>query len=87
MDKHQPEKPFERCADDVVVPCKKERQAQYVLRSIGTRMRECGLKLHPTKNRIVNLRGKSEIRYARKYGFLGMITNFGRAACAMYGIS
>ena len=62
MQKHQPEKPFERDADDIIVHCKTERQAQFMLARIGERMSACGLTLHPLKTRIVNLRGKSEKR-------------------------
>lgn len=71
MQKHHPEKPFERYADDIVVHCKTERQAQFMLARIRERMEACGLSLHPEKTRIVNLRGKSEKRYPRKYDFLG----------------
>lgn len=71
MEKHHPEKPFERYADDIVVHCKTERQAQYMLSQIAGRMQSCGLKLHPEKTKLVNLRGKSEQRYPRKYDFLG----------------
>ena len=71
MQKHHSEKPFERYADDIIVHCKTERQAQFMLARIGERMVACGLTLHPLKTRIVNLRGKSEKRYPRKYDFLG----------------
>lgn len=71
MDRHHPEKPFERYADDIIVHCKTEKQALFVLRSIEARMRSCGLSLHPLKTKIVNLRGRSQKRYARKYDFLG----------------
>lgn len=71
MDKHHPEKPFERYADDIVVHCKTEKQAQYMLRVIDQRMRSCKLTLHPDKTKIVNLRGLSEKKYPRKYDFLG----------------
>ena len=71
MQKHHPGKPFERYADDIVVHCKTERQAQFMLARIRERMSACGLTLHPAKTRIVNLRGKSEKRYPRKYDFLG----------------
>ena len=71
MQKHHPEKPFKRYADDIIVHCKTERQAQFMLARIGERMVACGLTLHPLKTRIVNLRGKSEKRYPRKYDFLG----------------
>lgn len=47
MDKHHPEKPFERYADDVVVHCKTEKQAKFVLRQIEERFSQCKLTLHP----------------------------------------
>ena len=71
MDKHHPEKPFERYADDVVVHCKTEKQAKFVLRQIDERLTRCKLTLHPAKTKIVNLRGISEKKYAKKYDFLG----------------
>lgn len=71
MRKHHPEKPFERYADDIIVHCKTERQAQFMLARIRERLLACGLTVHPAKTRIVNLRGRSERRYPRKYDFLG----------------
>jgi hypothetical protein len=71
MQNRHPEKPFERYADDIVVHCKTQRQAQFMLECIPERMSACGLSLHPSKTRIVNLRGKSEKRFLRKYDFLG----------------
>lgn len=71
MDKHHPEKPFERYADDVVVHCKTEKQAKFVLRQISERLRNCKLTLHPVKTKIVNLRGTAEKKYPRSYDFLG----------------
>lgn len=71
MDKKHHEKPFERYADDIVVHCKTEKQAQYVLRAIEKRMKQCKLELHPQKTKIVNLRGKSEKKYPKSYDFLG----------------
>src|SRR4051812_34905943 len=71
MEKQHPEKPFERYADDIVVHCKTEKQAQYVLKCIGKRFSSCKLQMHPVKTKIVNLRGKGEKKYARGYNFLG----------------
>jgi RNA-directed DNA polymerase len=71
MEKEHPEKPFERYADDIVVHCKTEKQARYVLNSITRRFSNCKLQLHPVKTKIVNLRGASEKKYARGYNFLG----------------
>lgn len=71
MEKHHPEKPFERYADDLLVHCKTEKQALYVLAMIRQRMNACKLRLHPTKTKIVNLRGTSEKKYPRSVDFLG----------------
>jgi group II intron reverse transcriptase/maturase len=71
MVKHHPEKPFERYADDVVVHCKTEKQALFVLRQIKERLNECKLQLHPVKTKIVNLRGIAEKKYPKSYDFLG----------------
>jgi RNA-directed DNA polymerase len=71
MVKHHPEKPFERYADDVVVHCKTEKQALFVLRQIKERLNECKLQLHPVKTKIVNLRGTAEKKYPKSYDFLG----------------
>lgn len=71
MAQQHPEKPFERYADDIVVHCKTEKQALFMLKMIGQRMRQCKLELHPQKTKIVNLRGTAEAKYAKKYDFLG----------------
>jgi len=71
MEKKHPEKPFERYADDIVVHCKTEKQAKYVLAMIKQRLNACKLTVHPVKTRIVNLRGKSEKKYPKSYDFLG----------------
>jgi RNA-directed DNA polymerase len=44
---------FERYADDAVLHCVTERQARQVLAALTDRMAEVGLRLHPTKTRIV----------------------------------
>jgi len=71
MEIHHPEKPFERFADDVVVHCKTEKQAKFVLWEIQKRMKECKLELHPVKTKIVNLTGITEKDYPRKFDSLG----------------
>jgi RNA-directed DNA polymerase len=45
--------PFERFADDAIVHCRTEAEAQEVRAAIATRMRECGLELHPEKTKVV----------------------------------
>ena len=51
--RHLPAVQFCRYADDGVVHCRSERQAQHVLHKLEERLRECGLELHPEKTRIV----------------------------------
>ncbi len=68
-----PHVPFERYADDVIVHCKTETEAQEVRAAIGARLGECGLELHPEKTKIVYC--KDEDRRRRypneKFDFLG----------------
>jgi group II intron reverse transcriptase/maturase len=45
--------PFERYADDAVIHCYREEEAKELLKSLGQRMTEVGLELHPLKTRIV----------------------------------
>jgi group II intron reverse transcriptase/maturase len=71
MEKNHPQKPFERYADDIVVHCKTERQAQFMLREIKQRLSSCNLYLHEGKTKIVNLRGKAEKPYPKGFDFLG----------------
>ena len=44
---------FERYADDILVHCRTEAEAQAVLAAIRGRFAQVGLELHPTKTRIV----------------------------------
>lgn len=71
MEKHHPEKPFERYADDIVVHCKTEKQSLFMLNQIRERFRVCKLELHQQKTKIVNLRGKASKRYPKGFDFLG----------------
>ncbi len=64
---------FERYADDVVVHCKTEKQAQDLLKAIKERLAQCKLELHPEKTKIVyckdsNRRGNHP---TIKFDFLG----------------
>ncbi len=63
--------PFVRYADDIVVHCKTEKQANYALAIIRKRLAKCKLALHPVKTRIVNLRGITTNKYQRSFEFLG----------------
>lgn len=71
MEKYHPTKPFERYADDIVVHCKTEKQALFMLNQIRQRFSVCKLELHQQKTKIVNLRGKASKRYPKGFDFLG----------------
>lgn len=64
LQQHHPLTPFERYADDVIVHCRSEQEAQRVLGAIRERLAVCGLELHPTKTRIVYCKdGRRRKRY------------------------
>jgi RNA-directed DNA polymerase len=73
MQRNHSEKPFERYADDCIVHCKTEKDAQCVIREIGERLIECGLELHPAKTKIVYCRdGYRKGKYHDvQFNFLG----------------
>jgi RNA-directed DNA polymerase len=45
--------PFERFADDAIVHCRTEQQAQEIRAAIAARLKDCGLELHPEKTKVV----------------------------------
>ncbi len=53
MDRNFPNCPFVRYADDVVIHCKTEEQANSLLEALSMRLKECKLELHPKKTKIV----------------------------------
>ena len=68
-----PRVPFERYADDVVIHCVSQQQAELVLEAVRQRLKDCKLELHPEKTRIVYC--KDDRRRggysAQKFDFLG----------------
>ena len=48
-----PQCPFARYADDAVVHCRTQVQAEAIMRSIALRLEECGLAMNPDKSGIV----------------------------------
>jgi group II intron reverse transcriptase/maturase len=73
LQRHYPIVPFERYADDMIVHCRSEREAQTVLAAICMRLAACGLELHATKTRIVYCKdGRRRREYERtSFDFLG----------------
>ncbi|WP_067582921.1 group II intron reverse transcriptase/maturase [Endozoicomonas ascidiicola] len=53
MQKHHPNIPWCRYADDGLAHCKSEAQAKTLLELLEKRFRQCGLELHPQKTKIV----------------------------------
>jgi RNA-directed DNA polymerase len=53
MKRTHPQCPVARYADDAVVHCRSQAQAEAVMRSIALRLGECGLTMHPEKSSIV----------------------------------
>src|SRR5580693_6157 len=68
-----PHVPFERYADDAIVHCRTEAEAQEVRAAIGARMEECRLELHPVKTKIVYCKDDDRRRRYpnEKFDFLG----------------
>jgi RNA-directed DNA polymerase len=73
MAKTHPDVPFERYADDMVVHCKTQEQAQAVLQSIEQRLKLCKLELHPEKTKIVYCKDDDRrgTHTHEKFDFLG----------------
>ncbi len=73
MARQYPRLPFERYADDAIVHCRTEREAEEVRKAIAERLQGCRLELHPEKTKIVYC--KDEDRRGsypnEKFDFLG----------------
>jgi RNA-directed DNA polymerase len=73
MERNYPTIPFERYADDIIVHCRSERQAQWIKTVIDRRLFQCKLELHPGKTKIVYCKDSSrQGNYPNeKFDFLG----------------
>ena len=73
MAKQYPHVPFERFADDAIVHCRTESEAEELRAAIAARMRECGLELHPEKTKIVYCKDDDRRRTYpnEKFDYLG----------------
>ena len=65
--------PFERYADDLVLHCASHKQAKFILDQVAKRLEGFGLKLHPTKTKIVHCKNsyRKENFSNNKFSFLG----------------
>ena len=71
--RNQPHVPFERYADDAIVHCRSQAQAEYLRWALERRLAECGLELHPQKTKVVYCKDDDRVRGAgnEKFDFLG----------------
>lgn len=73
MERYFPHHPFARYADDAVVHCHSQREAEQLLAALKQRFQECQLELHPEKTQIVccNVAKQPGSGLAKKFEFLG----------------
>lgn len=73
MGRNHPDLPWCRYADDGLIHCNTEQEAQAVMAALNARLAECGLQMHPEKTQIVYCRdGSRKERYPNvKFDFLG----------------
>lgn len=60
---------FERYADDIIVHCKSETEAQELLQQIRDRLRACKLALHPEKTKIAYCKQSNRTANSAKVSF------------------
>ena len=73
MTRTHPGLPWCRYADDGLVHCRSEQEAEALKAELQARLAECGLEMHPTKTKIVYCKdGKRKGRYSNvTFDFLG----------------
>lgn len=73
LEKTDPTVKFARYADDAIIHCRSKGHAEYILNKLDTRVKACGLELHPEKTKIVyckDYRRKGKYPIV-KFDFLG----------------
>lgn len=53
MERHYPQNLFARYADDAVVHCRSQEEAEGLLVKIGQRLNQCFLEIHPDKSKVI----------------------------------
>lgn len=73
MQIHFPNYPFARYADNAVVHCHSQAEAEYLKECLERRFRECDLELHPEKFKIVccNVAKQRSMQANKKFDLLG----------------
>jgi RNA-directed DNA polymerase len=72
MDEVNPQNPFERYADDIVIHCSSKQEAAQLLERLKVRMQEFELELHPEKTRVVYCKNylRKEVHENNSFTFL-----------------
>ncbi|MFC4600101.1 group II intron reverse transcriptase/maturase [Cohnella hongkongensis] len=73
MKRTNPNSPFERYADDAIIHCSTQAEAEKILGELKERLEECKLELHPTKTKIVYCKDKDRVKEypVTEFEFLG----------------
>ena len=73
MQRTYPQCSFARYADDAIVHCRSQKQAEEVMQEIALRLKECGLLMHPDKSKIVYCKdsNRTEPYPNEQFTFLG----------------
>ncbi|MBB4189827.1 RNA-directed DNA polymerase [Sinorhizobium terangae] len=73
MTRTHPDLPWCRYADDGLVHCRTEQEAEALMAELQARLAECGLQMHPTKTQIVYCKDnrRREMYPTVKFDFLG----------------
>lgn len=73
MKRTEPNAPFERYADDAIIHCRTQAEAEEILGKLKERLEECKLELHPTKTKIVYCKDKDRAKEypVTEFEFLG----------------
>ncbi|MCH9697527.1 MAG: group II intron reverse transcriptase/maturase, partial [Gammaproteobacteria bacterium] len=73
MQRHHPNVPFERYADDSVCHCRSQEHAEILLQELRDRLADCHLELHPDKTRLVYCKDnkRRENHPVTRFDFLG----------------
>lgn len=73
MERTHRDVPFERYADDIVIHCRTQKQAEEIRKEIEKRLSECKLTVHPEKTKIVYCKDakRTEEHELIEFDFLG----------------
>jgi len=73
MEKHHPQNPFARYADDAVIHCRSQAEAERLLKAISDRLQKCLLTMHPEKSKVIYCKDSNRHKdyLQTQFSFLG----------------